>query len=119
MGRPRTAALRAVDPATRRTMSASRCDRLASPCLTMDRPGADARGKARVRRRRGVAGFTLVELLVGIGLLALFALVMQQFCRTVLRGVRVLEVASEAQEAARLAAQLIVADLRESGYSPT
>jgi hypothetical protein len=64
------------------------------------------------------AGFSLVELLVCTLFLALFALAMQQFCRTVLRGVRVLEAASEAQEAARLATQLIVADLREAGYGP-
>ena len=38
--------------------------------------------------------------------------------RAMLRGVRVLEVASEAQEAARLGVQLIVADAREAGFSP-
>ena len=36
-----------------------------------------------------------------------------------LRGVRVLEAASEAQEAARLGVQLIVADAREAGFSPS
>jgi hypothetical protein len=64
------------------------------------------------------AGFSLVELIVCLLFLALFTVAMQQFCRVALRGVRVLEAASEAQEAARLATQLIVADLREAGYSP-
>jgi hypothetical protein len=70
-------------------------------------------------RRSGTAGFSVVELLACTLFLALFALAMQRFCRTVVRGVRVLEAASEAQEAARLATQLIVADLREAGYGPT
>lgn len=64
-------------------------------------------------------GFSLVELLVAICFLGLFTITVQQFARTMLRGVRVLEVASEAQEAARLGVQLVVADLREAGYSPT
>jgi prepilin-type N-terminal cleavage/methylation domain-containing protein len=64
-------------------------------------------------------GFSLVELLVGMVFLAVFALAVHQFCTALLRGVRVLEVASEAQEAARLGVQLIVADLREAGFSPS
>jgi len=64
------------------------------------------------------AGFTLVELLVGIVFLAVFGLAVHQFCTALLRGVRVLELASEAQEAARLGVQLIVADAREAGFSP-
>jgi Tfp pilus assembly protein PilW len=64
------------------------------------------------------AGFSLVELLVGIVFLGLFGLAVHQFCRTMLSGVRVLEAASEAQEAARLGVQLIVADAREAGFSP-
>lgn len=67
--------------------------------------------------RRG-AGFSLVELLIGMAFLGLFGIVVQQFCSAMLRGVRVLEVASEAQEAARLGVQLIVADAREAGFSP-
>jgi type II secretory pathway component PulJ len=63
-------------------------------------------------------GFSLVELLVGMVFLSLFALAVHQFCTALVRGVRVLEVASEAQEAARLGVQLIVADLREAGFSP-
>src|SRR5262249_41551608 len=50
--------------------------------------------------------------------LALFGLAVHQFCTALLRGVRVLELASEAQEAARLGVQLIVADAREAGFSP-
>jgi type II secretory pathway component PulJ len=73
---------------------------------------------ARVARGAASAGFSLIELLIAVAFLALFTVTVQQFCRTVLRGVRVLEAASEAQEAARLAVQLIAADLREAGYSP-
>ncbi len=65
------------------------------------------------------AGFSLVELLVGMAFLSVFALAVHQFCAALLRGVRVLEVASEAQEAARLGVQLIVADAREAGFSPS
>ncbi|HSQ00796.1 MAG TPA: prepilin-type N-terminal cleavage/methylation domain-containing protein, partial [Candidatus Dormibacteraeota bacterium] len=64
-------------------------------------------------------GFTLVELLVGVLAFALFAVGVQQFTRTMLRGVRVLEAAAEAQEAARLGVQLIAGDLRDAGFSPT
>lgn len=64
-------------------------------------------------------GFSLVELLVSIAFLSLFGLAVQQFCRTMLVGGRILEAASEAQEAARLGVQLIVADAREAGFSPT
>jgi len=63
-------------------------------------------------------GFSLVELLVGLALLASFALAVHQCCAALLRGVRVLEAASEAQEAARIGVQLIVADAREAGFSP-
>jgi prepilin-type N-terminal cleavage/methylation domain-containing protein len=61
------------------------------------------------------AGFTLIELLIGMALLGLFGLIVHQFCTALLRGVRVLEVASEAQEAARLGVQLIAGDAREAG----
>jgi hypothetical protein len=64
------------------------------------------------------AGFSFVEVLVGMVFLALFALLVHQFCTALLRGVRVLEVASEAQETARLGVQLIVADAREAGFAP-
>jgi prepilin-type N-terminal cleavage/methylation domain-containing protein len=63
-------------------------------------------------------GFTLVEVLVSLLIAALFAVGVQQFARTMLRGVRVLEAAAEAQEAARLGAQLIAGDLRDAGFSP-
>jgi prepilin-type N-terminal cleavage/methylation domain-containing protein len=66
----------------------------------------------------GRAGFSLIELLVAMLLLSAFALGVHEFCIALLRGVRVLEVASEAQEAARLGVQLIAADAREAGYSP-
>jgi type II secretory pathway component PulJ len=69
-------------------------------------------------RRRGSVGSTLVELLVSIVFLALLTATVQQFARAMLRGVRVLEAASEAQEAARLGVGLIVGDLRDAGYSP-
>lgn len=64
------------------------------------------------------AGFSLVELLVGMAFLSLFGLAVHQCCRALLLGARVLEAASEAQEAARLGVQLIVADAREAGFSP-
>jgi prepilin-type N-terminal cleavage/methylation domain-containing protein len=63
-------------------------------------------------------GFTLVELLVALLVCALLATAVAQFSRSMLRGVRVLEVASEAQEAARLGAQLIAGELRDAGFSP-
>lgn len=63
-------------------------------------------------------GTSLVELLIALLALALFATGVQQFSRTMLRGVRVLEAAAEAQEAVRLGAQLVVADLRDAGFSP-
>lgn len=63
-------------------------------------------------------GFTLVELLVSLLISAMFAVGVQQFARSMLRGVRVLEAAAEAQEAARLGAQLIAGDLRDAGFSP-
>jgi hypothetical protein len=63
-------------------------------------------------------GASLVELLVGMLLLALFALAVHQFCSAMRRGVAVLEAASEAQATARLGVQLIVADVREMGFSP-
>jgi len=63
-------------------------------------------------------GFTLVELLVSLLISAMFAAGVQQFARSMLRGVRVLEAAAEAQEAARLGAQLIAGDLRDAGFSP-
>ena len=68
---------------------------------------------------RGRAGFSLVELLVGLAFVGLFGVVVHQFCAALLRGVRGLEVASEAQEAARIGVQLIVADAREAGFSPS
>ena len=64
------------------------------------------------------SGFSLVELLVGIAFLSLFGLAVHQCCRALLLGARVFEAASEAQEAARLGVQLIVADAREAGFSP-
>lgn len=63
-------------------------------------------------------GATLVELLVGLLISALFAVGVQQFSTTMLRGVRVLEAAAEVEEAARLGSQLIAADLRDAGFSP-
>lgn len=79
------------------------------------------RGARRVRRievNPATAAFSLIELLVAMGFLAGFTVVVQQFCTAMLRGVRVLEVASEAQETARLGIQLIVADAREAGFAP-
>ncbi len=67
---------------------------------------------------RGMHGASLVELLISVMFLGLFAIMLHQFCRTMLHGVRVLEVASEAQEAARIGIQLIVRDLRGAGFSP-
>ncbi|MEO8601831.1 MAG: prepilin-type N-terminal cleavage/methylation domain-containing protein [bacterium] len=64
------------------------------------------------------AGFSLVELLVSLVVGALLATSMAQFAQAMLAGVRVLEAASEAQEAARLGAQLIAGELRDAGFSP-
>ncbi len=61
-------------------------------------------------------GFSLIELVIGIAFFALFAAMVQSACTALRRGVRVLEVASEAQETTRLAVQLIVADAREAGF---
>ncbi len=69
-----------------------------------------------VRRRQG--GASVVELLVSLLVLALLAAGIQQFSRTMLRGVAVLAAAAEAEEAARLGAQLIATDLRDAGFSP-
>ncbi len=63
-------------------------------------------------------GSSLVEMLVSLLFFAIFATVVQQFSRSMLRGVRVLELASEAQEAARIGVQSIVRDLRGAGFSP-
>ncbi len=67
---------------------------------------------------RGCAGSSLVELLIGLFMCAWLAVSVAQFSLAMLRGVRTLEVASEAQEAARLGAQLIAAELRDAGFSP-
>ena len=64
------------------------------------------------------SGATLVELLLGITLLATFLGMTHQFSRAMLRGVHVLEMASEAQEAARIGVQIIERDLREAGLDP-
>ncbi len=61
-------------------------------------------------------GTSLVEVLVSVMFLGLFAAEIHQFSRMMLRGVRVLETASEAQEAARIGVALIVHDLRSAGY---
>lgn len=63
-------------------------------------------------------GFSLAEVMVGLALLGIFTLLVHQGIVALLRGVRVLEAASEAQEAARLGVELIAADLREAGFSP-
>jgi len=68
-------------------------------------------------RHGATAGFSLVELLISLTLFALLSSSMVQFARSMLSGVRVLEAASEAQEAARLGAQLIAGELRDAGFS--
>lgn len=69
-------------------------------------------------RHPRAAGFTLVELLIALVVFALLATSVAQFARSMLRGVRVLEAASEAQMAARLGAQLIAGELRDAGFHP-
>lgn len=69
-------------------------------------------------RRGSDTGFSLVELLVSVTLLALFAGALHQLARGLLRGARALEIASEAQQSARIGAQLIVRELRGSGFAP-
>jgi hypothetical protein len=71
-----------------------------------------------MNRRRGETGFSLVELLVGVTLLALFAGGLHQLARAMLRGTRVLEIAGEAQQSARIGAHLIVRELRGAGFAP-
>ncbi|MGD9765804.1 MAG: hypothetical protein AB7V27_19080 [Candidatus Binatia bacterium] len=66
---------------------------------------------------RGQRGASLVEILASLLVFGLFAVGIQQFARTMLRGVAVLAAAAEAQEAARLGAQLIATDLRDAGFS--
>jgi prepilin-type N-terminal cleavage/methylation domain-containing protein len=63
-------------------------------------------------------GFSLVELLVGITLLGLFTGALHQLARGLLRSEHVLEVAAEAQQSARIGIQLIVRELRGSGFAP-
>lgn len=71
-----------------------------------------------MRGRRGAAGFSLVEMLVSVLLLVLFAGALHQLVRGILHGVRVLEIASEAQQSARIGAQLVVRELRAAGFAP-
>ena len=73
----------------------------------------------RPRRLSSQTGMTLAEVLVATAAFALFAAIVERFTITMLRGVRVLEVASEAQEAARIGVQFIVRDLREAGFNPS
>src|SRR5262249_14465839 len=61
-------------------------------------------------------GASLGEVLVSIVFLGLLAADTQQFSGALLRGVRVLETASEVQEAARIGVALVVHDLRGAGY---
>jgi prepilin-type N-terminal cleavage/methylation domain-containing protein len=65
---------------------------------------------------RAQSGATLIELLVGIAILAAFACGAQLFLRSILRSVRVLEVTGEAHESARVGIHLIERDLRGAGY---
>ena len=61
-------------------------------------------------------GTSLVEVLMTVMFLGLFVSVLHQFSRTMVRGVGVLEAASEAQAVARIAIERISRDLRETGY---
>src|SRR5262245_15771446 len=70
----------------------------------------------RRTRPADVRGASLIEVMVSVCLVALFMGALHQFARVMLHGVRVLELASEAQEAARIGAHLITADLRCAGY---
>jgi prepilin-type N-terminal cleavage/methylation domain-containing protein len=69
-------------------------------------------------RRAAEGGFSLAELLVAVALLALFAAALPPFVRGLFRAVRVLELASEAQQSARIGAHLLVRDLRGAGFAP-
>jgi len=75
-------------------------------------------GPAAADRTRltGRSGFTLLELLVALLLTGFFAIAMHQFCLSLLRGVRLLEVTSRLQEGARITLALMARDLREAGY---
>lgn len=69
------------------------------------------------RRRRIEQGATLLELVVGMAFAALFAVMLHQLARSLLHGTAVLEAASEAEEAVRVALQVITRDLRDAGFS--
>lgn len=71
-----------------------------------------------MKHRGAQDGFSLVELLVSITLLGLFTGAMHQLARGLLRAEHVLEVASEAQQSARIGIQLIVRELRGAGFAP-
>jgi type II secretory pathway component PulJ len=72
------------------------------------------RAPGRTSKDRGA---TLVELLVSLVFVALFATMLHQFSRSMLYGVRVLETASEAAEGVRIALHVMARDLRDAGFS--
>jgi hypothetical protein len=68
--------------------------------------------------RRRDRGASLLELIVGLAFAGIFGAMLHQFSRSMVHGVGVLEVASEAEEAVRVALHVITADLRNAGFSP-
>jgi type II secretory pathway component PulJ len=68
--------------------------------------------------RPGAQGASVVELMASMLLISMLALTLHQFARALCYGIRVLEVASEAQEAARIGVHVMVRDLRAAGFSP-
>jgi type II secretory pathway component PulJ len=75
--------------------------------------------KPRLLRRRCLdRGASLLELIVGMAFAGIFTVMLHQFSRSMVYGVGVLEAASEAEEAVRVALHVITADLRNAGFSP-
>lgn len=64
-------------------------------------------------------GSTLVELLVSVALLAIFAVGGHLFVLSLLRSSEVLDTAAEAHESARIGIYMIERDLRGAGFAPS
>jgi Tfp pilus assembly protein PilW len=69
-----------------------------------------------MRLPRGNGGTSLVEMLVGVAIAGVFSGGAHLFLASVLESARVLEVAGEAEESARVGIHLIERDLRGAGY---
>jgi hypothetical protein len=68
--------------------------------------------------RQIARGHSLLEVLISVLLLTLLGLILYEGSRSLLHGIRVLEVETAVQENAAFALQMIVDDLRSVGFSP-